>query len=611
MAILLVLAFHAAPSQVPGGFLGVDVFFVISGYLITSIIATQSGDGGFSIATFYRHRVRRIVPALSLVLAVCLAAGWWVLLKDEFHRLARHVLTTTLFVVNHQLLAESGYFHTVSRLKPLLHLWSIAVEGQFYIFWPLAARMILRRGWSLRLLALLVGVLSLLLMIAARRLAPDAGFYLLPFRLWEFMLGAGLAAHEAERRRPTPSPNLLATVGALLLLVAPLLVHYRQQAPIAAMPLATLGAALLIGGGGQSVIGRRVLSWRPLVYLGKISYPLYLWHWPALAFAQIVRDPETVPVEGRLAALALALAAAALSYHFVEKPWRQGRAFRIAVPSLVGALAGLSLMGMAAQFIPPRNDGPDIDMLEAARRDSYFPDGLKWTKPLWLLGDEKADRTLFIGDSHIEQFAPRLIADYQENSGRGRAIAFLSAGACAPVPELRAPPSVACEKIRKAMRREVNDPRTKAIVVGAAWISYYLNNRPEKALSAAPRPIPHLEDFLKSLPADRDIYLIGDTPSGPAFSPLARLEGNRLTSLRVRPTPSPVRIDPSQAALNRQLAELAERLHIHFLDPVPMLCGDGVCQVADTAGWPIFKDTNHLRPFFIRERAGFIDQTLR
>ncbi|MFP5477899.1 MAG: acyltransferase family protein, partial [Gammaproteobacteria bacterium] len=192
IAVLSVIIFHASPRWLPGGFVGVDIFFVISGFLISTIMFGSLAGGGFSYAEFYARRIRRIFPGLVLVLIATLAFGWWVLLADEFRQLGKHVLASAGFVANLVLWGEAGYFDTVVETKPLLHLWSLAVEEQFYIFWPLLLTLAWKRQHLLRWMGVAVG-LSFLLNVGLVMRHPDAAFYMPFTRVWELGAGAMLA----------------------------------------------------------------------------------------------------------------------------------------------------------------------------------------------------------------------------------------------------------------------------------------------------------------------------------------------------------------------------------------------------------------------------------
>lgn len=344
IAVLAVLGFHAFPEAVKGGFIGVDIFFVISGYLITGILLASLDQARFSLATFYARRIRRIFPALLLVLATTLAAGWFLLLTEEYRQLARHVTGGAGFLSNILLWRESGYFDNIAETKPLLHLWSLGVEEQFYILWPL----LLWASWKLRLRpALIAGIVLLLsfaLNIAGLRSDPSGVFYLPHTRIWELAAGAliACAAHApqgitARALRLMPD-NLRAAAGLALIIACALLVTHASAFPgwWAALPVA--GTALVISAGPQAWANRTLLSARALVAIGLISFPLYLWHWPLLSFARITEsDTPSLPLRAALVLLAFPLAWA--TYRWIETPIRTTPAGRRQVFALLALMA--------------------------------------------------------------------------------------------------------------------------------------------------------------------------------------------------------------------------------------------------------------------------------
>ncbi len=314
IAIALVVAYHAAPTLVPAGFVGVDVFFVLSGFLITRILLADALPG--RVRRFYERRLRRLAPALILVLAVCLAAGWLLLLPEELRQLGRHALAATLFVANFVFFKETGYFDSEAFEKPLLHLWSLGIEEQFYLAWPLLVWALVRRGqarWGTVWLALasLAGALGI------ARSAPDAGFYLPWFRFWELLAGALVAQlpRAAERSRTGREALALAAVAAVV--ASALMIDPRSAFPSWNALGPVVGTAVLLWTGGETWFARRCLAAAPMVLVGLVSYPLYLWHWPLLSFHALLSDP-TAWSRGAMVGLALLLSLA--TYFGVEKP---------------------------------------------------------------------------------------------------------------------------------------------------------------------------------------------------------------------------------------------------------------------------------------------------
>ena len=322
IAVLLVIGFHATPNRISGGYIGVDIFFVISGFLITGLLLKTLEAKKFSFLEFYRRRIRRIFPALIVVLAACFAAGWYFLLPAEFESLGKNLVGSATFSSNFVLLGDTGYFDDQSsHQNPLLHLWSLAVEEQFYILWPALLWLAFARGLSIAIVAVSLFVVSFAWNI--NEAGTPAGFFLPGPRAWELMLGAVIAAlaspgdrarfdqlfrpiRSALNRRTSAhlvavimNRELRALLGAGLIATTALMLDGASQFPGWWALLPTLGTALIITADG-AWFNRAILSHRFAVQLGLMSYPLYLWHWPLLSFGKTLEglarsDPSTRP----------------------------------------------------------------------------------------------------------------------------------------------------------------------------------------------------------------------------------------------------------------------------------------------------------------------------
>lgn len=318
IAVLSVILFHAFPKLIPGGFIGVDIFFVISGYLITNIIVTQVNSGTFSFKDFYSRRIRRIFPALIIVLVSVYALGWFVMLADEFKQLGKHIAAGAGFVANWAYWLESGYFDELHELKPLLNLWSLGVEEQFYIFWPCIILLLVRLKVNLRATLLFLVGLSFLLNVFFIKEHQSATFYLLFSRFWELGLGGILAVEKDAISRWKLSSALTFICGALAIIAPLFLLSSKSLFPGWAALAPVLGTALILMSMQAGSIGSSLLSNRVLVYLGLISYPLYLWHWPVLSLARMMKGASLSPIES-IALLIISALLAFLTYSLLEK----------------------------------------------------------------------------------------------------------------------------------------------------------------------------------------------------------------------------------------------------------------------------------------------------
>lgn len=363
MAILAVVTFHFFPAVLPSGFAGVDVFFVISGYLITRILLSSQDRHAFSIAAFYAARVRRLFPALLLVLAATMLAGLACLDSAEREQLGAHVVAGAGFVANLHLWREAGYFDAAIESKPLAHLWSLGVEEQFYFAWPLALWLLLRRGalpWGTALLLLA----SMAAGIVVVRNDPTTAFYFPLLRAWEPLAGALLAIVE---RRGLPAilrgqADALSAWGFGLLVLAGFELHAGLPYPSGWALLPVTGAVLLIAAGPAARLNRLLLANRPMVWVGRISYPLYLWHWPVLAFVRIAFNAEPA-WPGMLLLLALSVALAGLTWRFVERPLRDAGAGRLKAGALALGMATIVPVALSLGAAPALS--PDTDWASA------------------------------------------------------------------------------------------------------------------------------------------------------------------------------------------------------------------------------------------------------
>jgi len=343
IAVLAVVSYHGFPKLFEGGFVGVDIFFVISGFLITGIIARELGEQRFSLVGFYNRRIRRIFPALIVVLATVLVLGWLWMLPQAYAKLSSDVFASAAFAANVALMLQSGYFDVESAKKPLLHLWSLGIEEQFYLAWPLILMIATR--WRARLLAVacVIALASFVLNVALIGRDPVATFYLPFTRAWELLAGAVLALTWDRVDQSGTASNLRALAGLVLIDVAIFVLDVHRAFPgwWALLPVA--GSALLLSA-PNSFINRRFLEWRPVVWIGLISYPLYLWHWPLLVMFAIIKFRPLTPLEVGLIIIA-SVALAWSTYQFIEKPLRFGGKRQLKVAGLGAAMAAVAVAG--------------------------------------------------------------------------------------------------------------------------------------------------------------------------------------------------------------------------------------------------------------------------
>jgi peptidoglycan/LPS O-acetylase OafA/YrhL len=446
LAVLPVVLFHLDVEALSGGFVGVDIFFVISGFLITSIIANEMWQGRFSFLDFYERRVRRIFPALILVIAISSLAAWCLLLPNELAAYGQSVLATALFGSNFYFWRQSGYFDPAADTKPMLHTWSLSVEEQFYLLFPIFlifAMRWLRTRRAVEIAVVAMALASFLLSLYGVAYKPKAAFFLAPSRAWELLMGAIVAlgtipALTSERARTAAS-----LAGAGLIFWSLLFLTPQDPFPgLNALP-ACLGAALLIHAGtsGTSLV-HRALSLRPVVIVGLISYSLYLWHWPLIVFAKhYAIEPLTRWDRAWLFAASLALAY--VTWAVVETPFRKRRFARARGPLLSGAsaaMAGLAAFGIAMhhsggmpQRIPEdvRRIADGVHSIDP-RRESCLAHELNWISPkdACTYGAAVAPKFAVWGDSHAATLMPAIA---ELASAQGEAVKFYGYSGCPPV----------------------------------------------------------------------------------------------------------------------------------------------------------------------------------
>ena len=487
IAVLSVVIYHAFPDALKAGFMGVDIFFVISGYLISSIIFENIDRGSFSFAQFYGRRIKRIFPALTLVLLSCLVFGWFGLLGDEFKQLGKHAAAGAGFVSNFFFWQEVGYFNNAAETKPLLHLWSLAIEEQFYIFWPLLVWVTWKRKtlFLVFFAALLMG--SLAYNVYLVRLDPTATFYSPATRIWELLAGVLLAYISTQPRTGTDRPwqfsdrmrQAASALGVILLAIAFFKIDKGRPFPGTWAILPVLGSFLLIFAGPIAWFNRFVLSNRLLVWFGLISFPLYLWHWPMLSFMRII-ESETPSLGNRVLAVGLSVLLAWMTYYFVEKPIRANGNSAAKITVLVACVTALGLAGfvifqnngMPARAAAQINGVNSWDNLTFATPCKFITNGPNhddWCN----IGNapSKPPTTLLIGDSVGNNFAP-MLQSYSEQAGDS-AFVFrqFGRGLCHGFPEIA---YENCQELVKATRDYIEKtPRVDTIILAANWPLYF------------------------------------------------------------------------------------------------------------------------------------------
>lgn len=473
IAVLSVLAFHAFPQQVPWGFIGVDFFFVISGYLITTILLENLASGRFTFGEFYERRVRRIFPALIVVLVACLFAGWFVQDPQDYAALGRHVAGGGAFLANVLLWRDSGYFDAAAATKPLLHLWSLGIEEQFYIAWPLLLWLARDSRRGTFALCVLLPLASFGFGLVEVHRDPVAAFYSPLPRAWELLAGAALAWAVLHRARWLGVGVSARSALALACFAAgAYFIHEKRAFPGAWALLPVASAFLWISAPG-AWINRRVLAAWPLVAVGLISYPLYLWHWPLLAFAN--GELESAAETGtRVAVLALAFILAWATWRWVETPLRFGprgrtKALVLGMAMVAIVAAGCLAVKVSALRFPElgaKLADVKFDILREWRLGTCFLDDKNLAADIQDCEDRYGPRTLLLwGDSHAAHLYPGL----RSTVGGRYDIVQRTMSACPPIVGMPKGPRKECEPFNARVLEEVRRQRPRMIVLAAGW----------------------------------------------------------------------------------------------------------------------------------------------
>ena len=532
IAVTPVILFHAGFGSFGGGFVGVDIFFVISGFLITSIMLGEMERGTFSIARFYERRARRILPALFVVMACCIPFAWMWMIPDQLRDFGRSVVSVVFFVSNFLFWREEGsYFAAASELKPLLHTWSLAVEEQYYLFAPLTLMALWRFGRRFLLVTTLVTALvSLGLTEWGWRHDPSANFYLTPFRIWELLAGS-ICAFLMFGRPATPN-NTLSALGLALIVFAIATFNASTPFPSLYTLVPVAGAALIIAFAHRGTYVARLLSLPPLVGIGLISYSAYLWHQPLFAFARL--RSMAAPADWLMLVLAGAsLVLAYLTWRFVEQPFRHGKSALpltrrqvFATSGLAGCVfAALGLYASMSHGAPWRLPQPAPGTRDAALLASleHHTLGLDcWIEgrtadisnrnllcPIFTPPEPKR-RILVIGDSHSIALLHAFRA-----VGERDAVYWMGAGSCPPLLGVSvkgsAFPIGICEQVAQREFDTAVKDRFDIVVMAARW-SIYAKPPPSRVVlypagSAGPDPAASPAVFARSLARTVESYV--------------------------------------------------------------------------------------------------------
>jgi peptidoglycan/LPS O-acetylase OafA/YrhL len=632
VAVLSVVVYHALPEFLTGGFVGVDIFFVISGYLITRIVTEDLAEGRFSYVQFYQRRIMRLMPAFTVMAASTTTLAYVFYAPDDLERYAKSIVATVLLYSNHYFLHGTGYFEAPKEVTPMLHMWSLSVEEQFYVIFPSILVVIAKRNYST---PVLIGGLAVASFVASCVMLPrmqDLVFFLLPFRAWELLIGAFLAV------KPVSLGPSLGLIGAALIACPLFLLNDNSPFPGWNALAPCLGAALIISSQLSVVSKALSLSW--LNYIGRTSYSFYLWHWPVIAFATYLLGRAMNVSEG-LAAILASFCLGVLSYHFVEIPFRGRRE-----PFVTGGILLFASVLLALNFYLNRTDGapwrlpPKLQALAEEARKHAGPPSSQCKLPdliasdsrlsplggltearICKVGDQNAPVHVIVwGDSHANAMAPALDTWL---AARGMAAYSLTRGGCPPLIGLERQDSSQwqCRTFNEAVQAVVEAIDTHAIFITARW-PFYVE---AAGFGSETRKPPFfgqtakdnfsliqssLAESLKWAKAHADkVALVGPTPEigEDVVRGLAR------RSFQLFPMDVSVGrslVDLRQARTVDMLEHVSANARVQYINVLPLYCDERTC-LGGNEQHLIFLDANHIAPAAAKKIEGLLTPLIR
>lgn len=626
IAVILVVIFHAFPKWLPNGFIGVDIFFVISGFLITQILIQEIESGSFSYISFYSRRIRRIFPSLILVLICCFAAGWYILTWREFQQLGAHIAGGAGFISNWVLFKESGYFDNAAELKPLLHLWSLSLEEQFYIVWPLLLWIFWKKKLNIAFFTLIIATTSFAVNIKALGSNSALDFFSPQTRFWEILIGslaALIAAYPMNLlsrirstclhilgnliyANPLEKPefrnsNIQSWLGFLSILLG-LFVIEKEYFPGWYALLPTIGCALIITAGPSAYINRALLSIKPLIWIGLISYPLYLWHWPILSFLRIVFN-ESPPRSIRVVAVLFSVILAYLTYRFIDKPIRFGAhlksktIFLLVAMLLVGSLGYYTYKsgGIESRFTPLISSN-NLD--QRSWQWNLYPKGTRnCEKELsnfkYTICSTTTNPTVaIIGDSHA---AALFYGFTQNNHSKLNQVAVFAGGACQPTLGIQSYPG--CNKLlRETLSKIRNSPNIKYVLLTSYYYEDIENAKNPEILSA------YVAGYTKTIKAlegmGKKVIFVIDIPAMIGNPELCVPGPNKLRQKYQKIPEFCSALSSSDLKPRTEYDQFLEQLrdqnsNITFYEPASLLCQESKCKIFNN-GELLYSDSHHL-----------------
>lgn len=629
ISVLAVVFNHAGIGLFSGGYVGVDIFFVISGYLITSIILREILSNDFSIIRFYERRIRRILPALFVMITFTVVASAVMYDSEKFKEYGKSLIATTLFASNINFWMESGYFDAPSQLKPLLHTWSLAVEEQFYIFFPLVMFTLYRYTRKIAPAILFaIAILSLGFAASTVQNNPSTAFYLAHLRTWELLIGAFLALNIMPENIRKTYRNIIGVLGLIMILLPIFLYSGATDFPGIAALLPVLGAAFIIFSGIEDgSLTKRLLSLPPLVFIGKVSYSLYLWHWPLIIFSKYyaIRPLTMLELSGIIAAI---LVISTLSWRFVETPFRANNFFKTKQLYFFAAIC-ITLLVITGGAIYRFRGFPERNGLEYLQRDNKkekdwafeecninATDNPTEITPCFIGDGNKIPSFMIWGDSHAPTYGKAIHNSASTNGVSG--ILTYGRGCPSLLNMIPTPQTsdVLCEDYNQMVVTYLKrHPEITTIILASRWTIWLEGTRYKQeegplsfltdSLREFPEKTPNYELFSIGLQRtikilrdmDRQVFVIVPLPEigydVPSANFIASQTGRDVNRI-IAPT-----ID-EYLARNQQTFSILEKFEgmygIQLIEPWKLMCQDNICRVA-IDGIPLYRDDDHLSVF--------------
>ncbi|EEG23398.1 O-acetyltransferase OatA [Eikenella corrodens] len=591
VAVIAVILFHIHAKLLPGGFLGVDIFFVISGYLITTIIHKELIGQRFSLLNFYQRRAKRILPAFLFMLITCTAVGAWLLMPDDFLNYLRSLRSSLFFGANLFFAKSGGYFDIDSAEKPLLHIWSLSLEEQFYFVFPLLM-------WLVHKYLPKYTVHAVIAMIAASLLSGLApykadAYYLPQVRAYELLIGSLAAVVPDRYKTPGKSLNPIAWLATIVMLVCLCLPDgfLPGKGYIERLAVCSAAAWLIAAGNGSRF--NQLLAWKPMVAIGLISYPLYLWHWPVLALLRYVYMDSVLPLNVILVSMPGVVVASWVSYRLIENPIRHSK--KLSGKAFAGVMAVYFMLGVGAQH--GRHRFSDyIKVQQEQQRTTILEYGVQLDRTLCKIENELVHctrgstaqpvRYLAVGDSHTEHYQA-----FFDKLGKHEdwSINILSVGGCVYLHQSDLMPSEIGESRRNScrkMRQIANDTldQYQVVILSNRWSLYA---KSDDFMHAFEQTLQYL------ISKGKTIYVLRDNPNtGLSMWRLYffQQKGIHVSSLGTT-TSTQKQLDTEQA--NSKIHALIQRYPaIHWIDLT-----EGIPEGFIVNGIPIYHDDNHLTPY--------------